>query len=409
MKKMRLQSIILITLGIMGWLLPALAQVKRYPTDRELQQLVDKFENRDIPIARTTAEFGMGQRSERLESFTRAWAAIDPAIAPFLGAWNSSEDSLMIYPSTFRGRVCVILTLPGGRNRIDGFFAIGSISNGQMRVKSNGWYHNFLSSGGVLIRSGNYLGIASVSDNKPNIDLYSAFSNPLEAIEQLPFNNRNSLLQQFEQAGCTTSLPTTKNIAHTNLPPTHLELSDSESLKQSSPSIANLPDGNHAFVHPRSNAGRGRGLDRSFFFRKTGDRVIGSYVSGPLGICIEGKILSDGRIVGIGLDSSDGGFPTPQRPPQAYAQGLNGLWGIEEVQVGELVVLNVRRPDINGYEVWYKFEKVLINLDGYVRRQDLVRDESRKTCQMYHPYTGERIDPDDLIEALDENDLVIFK
>jgi len=274
MKKIRLQSIILITLGIMGWLLPALAQVKRYPTDRELQQLVDKFENRDIPIARTTAQFGMGQRSERLESF---------------------------------------------------------------------------------------------------------------------------------------SVPTTKNIEHTNLPQTHLELDDSKSLKQSSPLIANLPDGNHAFVHPRSNAGRGRGLDRSFFFRKTGDRVIGSYVSGPLGICIEGKILSDGRIVGIGLDSSDGGYTSPQRPPQAYAQGLNSLWGIEEVQVGELVVLNVRRPDINRYEVWYKFEKVLINLDGYVRRQDLVRDESRKTCQMYHPYTGERIDPDDLIEALDENDLVIFK
>ena len=207
MKKKSLFSLV-VSLALINYVsFPVLAQSQRYPTDAELKKLSQEFQQEIIPIAKRSRQFGMGERHQALEAFTRAWLQSDSAIAPFLGSWNSNEDDLMIYPSIVRGRVCVIWTLPAGSNKVEGFFSIGSVSNGKVRVRSSGWHNNFFSSGGVLIRQGNYLGIASIDNNQPKISLFSAFSDPLKEIEQLPLANRNRVLQQFKDAGCTASLP----------------------------------------------------------------------------------------------------------------------------------------------------------------------------------------------------------
>jgi hypothetical protein len=200
-----------VSLAVISYVsLPVLAQSQRYPTDAELRRLFREFQQEIIPSAQQSRQFGKGQRHQALETFTRAWSRIDSATASFLGRWSSDEDDLIIYPSAVPGRACVIWTLAAGMGKVNVFFSLGSVSNGQLKVKSSGWSNNFLSSGGVLIRQGNYLGIATVDPDRPRISLYSAFSNPLTAIETIPFATREEkarVVGQFYAARCTVSLP----------------------------------------------------------------------------------------------------------------------------------------------------------------------------------------------------------
>jgi hypothetical protein len=209
--KNKLFSSLTVSLAVISYVsLPILAQSQRYPTDTELRQLSREFQQEIIPRAQQSRQFGKGQRHQALEAFTRAWSRIDPATASFLGSWTSGEDDLTIYPSAVPGRACVIWTLAGGSHKVNAFFSLGSASNGQLKVKSSGWSNNFLSSGGVLIRQGNYLGIATVDPDRPRISLYSAFSEPLRAIETIPFATREEkerVVGQFYGARCTVSLP----------------------------------------------------------------------------------------------------------------------------------------------------------------------------------------------------------
>jgi hypothetical protein len=204
-------SSLTVSLAVISYVsLPVLAQSQRYPTDAELRQLSREFQQEIIPKAQQSRQFGSGQRHQALEAFTRAWSRIDPATASFLGSWTSGEDDLTIYPSVVPGRACVIWTLAAGSGKVNAFFSLGSASNVQLKVKSSGWYNNFLRDGGFLIRQGNYLGIAAVESDRPRISLYSAFSQPLRAIETIPFATREEkerVVRQFYAARCTVSLP----------------------------------------------------------------------------------------------------------------------------------------------------------------------------------------------------------
>ena len=211
-KNVLLGSLSVATVLMMGNGSGAIASnTDRYPTNEEVRGLAQEFEQNVIPSVQRTRQFGLGERSQQLDAFVREWSKVDPEVAPFLGRWNKTVSDFMIYPSSSKGRACVVLTLPSRPSgKLEAFFAIASISNGYLQLKTNGWNNASLASGAVLIRNGNYLGIASVKQSKSNIRLQSAFSDPLRPITSLPLANTDQnkkVIQQFSDASCTASLP----------------------------------------------------------------------------------------------------------------------------------------------------------------------------------------------------------
>lgn len=195
---------------------PVFAQVQseRYPTDAEIQRLIADF-RRDIPTFRASSNLGgdylkhprAKQLFEQVKLFERAWSQVDPAIAPFLGSWNAGAPDWSIYPSTTKGRVCVIFNQPSrGGTPSNSYFSLGSVSNGQLRIKGESFTGE---SYRIFIRESNYLGVMSVIDNRPAISAY-VWRNSLANLTQPSITdpqNSSRMLQQFKAAGCTTSLP----------------------------------------------------------------------------------------------------------------------------------------------------------------------------------------------------------
>ena len=180
---------------------------QRFPTDTEVRILLQKLKKR---IMQNPKYIDRGRRNSSLETFTKAWAQFDPSASYFLGSWDSQEDDLMIYPTPVQGKVCVIWTVPAGRVNgratVDSTFNIGFASKGQLKVNNI----FFDREKAVIIRDGNYLLTVSVYQNNPQISTYSGFSQPLQSIESLPLANtakNRKVIEQFNDAGCTTSLP----------------------------------------------------------------------------------------------------------------------------------------------------------------------------------------------------------
>jgi hypothetical protein len=180
---------------------------QRFPTDKEVRTLLQKLKKR---IIQNPKYIDRSRRDFSLETFTRAWAKSDPSASYFLGEWDSQEDAIMIYPTSTQGKVCVIWTLPAGsvngRPMVTATFNIGFVSKEQLKVNNI-----FFDKGkAVIIRDGNYLLIASVDRDSPQLSTYSGFSLPLQSLESLPLANTSEnrrVIQQFNDAGCTTSLP----------------------------------------------------------------------------------------------------------------------------------------------------------------------------------------------------------
>jgi hypothetical protein len=144
----------------------------------------------------------------------RDWSRVDPETAHFLGSWNKTVSSFMIYPSTSKGRVCVVFVLPAGRergiDRVKAVISVASINNGYLQMNTGDWDNSSFDSGGFLIRNGNYLGFASIRQGKPNIYPIAAFSDTLIPITSLSLANtvqNQRVIQKFSAAGCTDSLP----------------------------------------------------------------------------------------------------------------------------------------------------------------------------------------------------------
>jgi hypothetical protein len=192
-----------IDLGLPAW---AQMQSERYPTDAELQKAIEKF-RLDIPTFQRSSQFTTGPRIPALEFFITAWLPVDPAVAPFIGTWAGQEYDWSIYPSNIRGRVCVLFNHPmrGGTGN-NAYFSLGSVSNGQLRSKGESFTGE---SYRVFIREKNYLGSVSVQSNTTEIQPFVRRI-PLIPPTNLPITNlqeKARLIQQFNAAGCTTSLP----------------------------------------------------------------------------------------------------------------------------------------------------------------------------------------------------------
>lgn len=200
---------ITISLGILAAVsLPIIAQQsKRYPTENELQQLMNRF--RKFVVAPSEGSRGFYLRDPRsaaqsqdLKAFVRAWLPVNPDIAPFIGQWTALEETTNIYPSTIKGKVCIIETFIPTQSDIGISFAVGTVSGKSIKISNLT----------VLLQQGNYLGVAFINTNNDRPGLYEyAWPKPLVSPASLmgsvPLAKRNQLLQQFKEAGCTASLP----------------------------------------------------------------------------------------------------------------------------------------------------------------------------------------------------------
>ena len=204
----------LIILGICS--LPVFAQIRseRYPTDTEIQRLIAEFRS-DIPRLQRSRDLGGDylkhpiekQLFEQVKLFERAWSKVDPTIAPFLGSWKSGAADWSIYPSKFKARVCVLFNHPMGRGREnDSYFSLGSISNGQLRIKGESFDGT---SYRIFVRENNYLAGMNVTNNRPGISPY-VWRSPLIDVTKLSIpdrQRRSRIIQQIKEAGCTAALP----------------------------------------------------------------------------------------------------------------------------------------------------------------------------------------------------------
>jgi hypothetical protein len=140
--------------------------------------------------------------THKLKAFVRAWLPVNPDVAPFLGQWTALEETKNIYPSTLKGKVCIIETFIPTENDRGISFAQGTISGKSIKTT------NFAS----LIQQGNYLGVAFINtrNNQPGIYEYAwpkPLVEPAKLMSYLPPADRNRLLQQFKEAGCSDTLP----------------------------------------------------------------------------------------------------------------------------------------------------------------------------------------------------------
>lgn len=137
---------LLMLVGVPVSLVPA----ERYPTEAELQQLVQDFRD-SIPTLEATGIYTdrrIPSEQEARAAYADAWAEVDEAIAPYLGEWTAIEESLYLYPAANEGEVCILdihLDL--------GDFYRGEIRDGKVYTTIN---H-------VLFLDSNYLNSAFVS------------------------------------------------------------------------------------------------------------------------------------------------------------------------------------------------------------------------------------------------------
>lgn len=207
MRKFRLVGL-MVNLIIFGFCLPIIAQQsKRYPTQNELQQLMNRFRNFVASPSPGNRDFYIRDRrndneTQKLQAFVRAWLPVNPDVAPFLGQWTALEETQNIYPSNLKGKVCIIEIFIPTENDRGISFAQGTISGKSIKTT------NFA----TLIPLDNYLGVAFVNttNNQPGIYEYAwpkPLVEPAKLMSYLPPADRNRLLQQFKEAGCSDTLP----------------------------------------------------------------------------------------------------------------------------------------------------------------------------------------------------------
>ncbi|MFB2979873.1 hypothetical protein [Microseira sp. BLCC-F43] len=173
-------------------------QSERYPTATELQRLREKLRQQirssNIQDRRSPAE------KQSREAFVRTWSRVAPTISPFLGNWSGYEESLSIYPSNTSGHVCLIYI---GIQEAE--LILATVSNGQIRTNRRE----------VILKEGDYLGVASVRNNKPDIFVETPYSFPVSLQPPRQFAQSsgttteevNKVVREFNASGCTAALP----------------------------------------------------------------------------------------------------------------------------------------------------------------------------------------------------------
>jgi hypothetical protein len=247
------------------------AQIKaeRYPTAKEMQQVRQKF--RQEILSKHTGDGRTKSEEQVRESFVKAWSKVDQAVAPFLGTWSGVEESLLIYPSNTKRRVCLVWN-----GEATGSLSIGSVFNKQIRTSDN--Y--------VYFKEGNYLGIATVKDNKA--DLATEYPlvdfRALEPPTKLPIidkQERTQILQEFKAAGCTTSV---------------LSKQQNLTTDETNRKISSLPNGNYYYGESLLPNKVGNNY---LIFRKRGKKVTGlQYIVPGSNSCFTGT-ASQGAITDV--------------------------------------------------------------------------------------------------------------
>lgn len=193
---------LMVSLAILGAVsISAFAQSQRYPTDAEVQRLRGNLREQFQAYQRVYGSSNRRTSAEikSLESFVSAWSKVDPSVAPFIGEWNRQENWLSIFPSKVRSQVCVIY-VPG--DEPEASFSLGSVSNDQIRVRGG------LLDREVIIKQDNYLGLVGVYQNQVQV-FVQAFPKLLKPPTNSSLHGRKAsrVIQQFNAAGCTASLP----------------------------------------------------------------------------------------------------------------------------------------------------------------------------------------------------------
>jgi len=206
-------SLAIITIGSLS----VYAQSQRYPTNAEIQQIIQEFQQRASSPPYSRECCGGTERDTRtpvqrqpLESFVKAWSQVDPSVAPFLGWWANNDGEIGVYPSNVRGRVCVIRASPAPSYK----FSVGSISSGKISLSGD-------LAGRVLLNqrnmSGNtfllvaYVGSDNIARAAPGSDIYTYPELP-QTPTKLPLSKANPqensrMIREFNTTGCTVSLP----------------------------------------------------------------------------------------------------------------------------------------------------------------------------------------------------------
>lgn len=175
---------------------------ERYPTNTELVRLREKLRRqiRTIENGNEFKDFRSSADKQRRASFVSAWTKVDPIVAPFLGYWSGYEESLLIYPGNNKGRVCIIYE---GLGIVE--ISFGNVVNGQIRTDEKE----------TIIKEGNYLGVATVRNNQPDIFVTPPYMNPRITLLMSEFMRMSSMnrpdiaemVQKFKASGCRDGLP----------------------------------------------------------------------------------------------------------------------------------------------------------------------------------------------------------
>jgi hypothetical protein len=128
-------------------------------------------------------------KASRLE---KVYLAVDPTVAPFLGTWSAIEESKMIYPSSVKGRVCIIdFALPSRDGSDSGMSLTTGVVIGDKI---------FAYDGSVVIREGDFLGSLFTRDGKSSVYKYNRRRSLVDPLELLRDSDMKSL---FHGAWCS--------------------------------------------------------------------------------------------------------------------------------------------------------------------------------------------------------------
>lgn len=132
-KKVLLGSLSFVIVSISGNVVEAIAQVSnRYLSDQEIRALESQFQNASQGVTgRGYIDRRQSSDVVQINDFVNAWKKVDSSISPFLGSWEGLEESLSIYPSTSKGKVCVIHS-SYGTDGVQNSFNLGTISENKL-------------------------------------------------------------------------------------------------------------------------------------------------------------------------------------------------------------------------------------------------------------------------------------
>ncbi|HEY9817812.1 MAG TPA: hypothetical protein V6D20_18715 [Candidatus Obscuribacterales bacterium] len=132
-------------------------------------------------------------KREAAMAFSAAWAAVDPANAPFLGDWSAWDEGKAIYPSPNPGVVCIVDIYPEEYS-----FSMGFVVNHRI----------YTTTYATLVLDNEFLVNLFVSDQQPSQYSY-LLPRPLEHPAAISYIAQLApeVIDQFDQAGCITDEP----------------------------------------------------------------------------------------------------------------------------------------------------------------------------------------------------------